>query len=219
MRWLDGRVPLALSSLSPSPSPTRLRRVVLAVAGLNFAWFWVEASVALAIGSVALFADSVDFLEDTAISLLIALALGWGARHRAIAGKIMAGILLVPAAAAVWQAVAKWGDPTPPAVGWLVLTAGSAALVNGLCAWLLARVRTAGGSLSRAAYLSARNDVLVNVAIIAMGLVTLWTGSGWPDLVLGLVIVAIGVHAAAEVWEVASEEHLAAKALAGEPPD
>ncbi len=138
MHWLDGRVPVPASSpLPPPPSPVRLRQVVLTVAGLNFAWFWVEAAVALAIGSVALFADSVDFLEDTSINLLIAMALGWGARHRAIAGKVMAGILLVPAAAAVWQAVAKWGDPVPPDVGWLVVTAGSAALVNGFCAWLL----------------------------------------------------------------------------------
>lgn len=196
---------------------TALRRVVLTVAGLNFAWFWVEVAVALAIGSVALFADSVDFLEDTAVNLLIALALGWGASHRALAGKVMAGILLVPATAALWQAVAKWGEPSPPDVGWLVATAGSAAVVNGVCAWLLAGVRTSGGSLSRAAYLSARNDVLVNVAIIVMALVTLWTGSGWPDLVLGLGIVALGVHAAREVWEVAGEEQLAAKAMAGKP--
>lgn len=187
------------------------------VAALNFAWFWLEVGVALAIASVALFADSVDFLEDTAISLLIALALGWGARHRAVAGKVMAGVLLLPAAAALWQAVTKWGDPAPPDVRWLVVTAGSAALVNGLCAWLLARVRADGGSLSRAAYLSARNDVLVNVAIIVMGAVTAATGSGWPDLVLGLGIIALGVHAAAEVWEVAREEHLAAKALAEDP--
>lgn len=196
---------------------TTLRRVVLTVAGLNLAWFWVEVVVASAIGSVALFADSVDFLEDTAVNLLIALALGWGASHRALAGKVMAGILLAPATAALWQAVAKWGEPSPPDVGWLVATAGSAAVVNGVCAWLLARVRTSGGSLSRAAYLSARNDVLVNVAIIVMALVTLWTGSGWPDLVLGLGIVALGVHAAREVWEVAGEEQLAAKAMAGKP--
>jgi Co/Zn/Cd efflux system component len=205
----------------PAPSadvldPGRLRRIVLAVAGLNAAGFAVEVAVALAIGSVALFADSVDFLEDTAISLLIALALGWGARHRAVAGKVMAGVLLVPAAAAVWQAVQKWGNPAPPDVPWLVVTALGAALVNGVCAWLLVRVRHAGGSLSRAAYLSARNDVVVNLLIVAMAAVTALTGSGWPDLVLGLVIVAIGVHSAAEVWEVADEEHLAAKALAGD---
>ena len=51
-----------------------LRRVVLVVAALNFGHFFVEFGVALAAGSVSLLADSVDFLEDTAINLLIAVA-------------------------------------------------------------------------------------------------------------------------------------------------
>jgi Co/Zn/Cd efflux system component len=35
---------------------------------------------------------------------------------------------------------------------------------------------------SRAAFLSARNDVLANVAIVAAGLATAATLSVWPDL-------------------------------------
>ncbi|MGL5929885.1 MAG: cation transporter, partial [Dermatophilaceae bacterium] len=65
------------------PAPGAVRRTVLVVAGLNGLGFVGEASVALAIGSVALFADSVDFLEDTSIALLIALALGWSLARRA----------------------------------------------------------------------------------------------------------------------------------------
>jgi Co/Zn/Cd efflux system component len=84
---------------------------------------------------------------------------------------------------------------------------------------LLTSVRHAGGSLSRAAFLSARNDVLVNVAIIAMGVVTVWTRSGWPDLILGSLIILLAGQAAHEVWEVSEEERLAAKVLAGEPID
>ncbi|MET0313621.1 MAG: cation transporter, partial [Hansschlegelia sp.] len=56
-----------------------LRKVVALVAGLNLAYFGVEFSVALSIGSVSLFADSVDFLEDASVNLLILLALGWSA--------------------------------------------------------------------------------------------------------------------------------------------
>ena len=48
---------------------------------------------------------------------------------------------------------------------------------------------------------------------------TLWTASGWPDLILGCVIIGLALHAAYEVWEVSEEERLAAKALAGEPID
>ncbi len=48
-----------------TPSAT-LRPVVARVAGLNLAYFGIEISVALAIGSLALIADSLDFLEDAA---------------------------------------------------------------------------------------------------------------------------------------------------------
>ncbi|MGL5930737.1 MAG: cation transporter, partial [Dermatophilaceae bacterium] len=175
-----------------------------------------EASVALAIGSVALFADSVDFLEDTSIALLIALALGWSLARRALAGRVMAAVILVPALAAAWQAVAKAADPVPPDVGPLALTAGAAALLNTACAVLLTRVRHHGGSLGRAAFLSARGDVVVNVAITGLAAVTAWTGSGWPDIVLGVVIVVVNGTAAFEVWRLAGDERLAARALAGE---
>ncbi|GGG43890.1 cobalt transporter [Kocuria dechangensis] len=195
-----------------------LRRTVLAVAGLNLAYFFVEIGVALAIGSVSLFADSVDFLEDTAVNLLIFLALGWSLHARAVAGRVMAVIILVPALAAAWQAFAKFSDPAAPDPVSLVVTAGGAVAVNLVCTLLLLRVREHAGSMTTAAFLAARNDVIVNAAIIVMGIVTALSGSGWPDLVLGVLIVVLNVGAAREVWEAAGEERLAARALTGEEP-
>ncbi|GAB2486394.1 cation diffusion facilitator family transporter [Luteococcus sediminum] len=196
-----------------------LRRTVMLVAVLNLAYFFVEGAVALAIGSVSLFADSVDFFEDFAVNSLIALALGWSLHRRAVAGKVMAGIIMLPALAAIWQAVTKFSDPHPPEVLSLVLTAGGAVVVNIACTWLLARWRSHGGSMTTAAFLAARNDVFANLAIIAMAGVTAATHSGWPDIVLGLFIVALNLTAAREVWEVAESESLAARALAGEDID
>ena len=58
---------------------TPLRRIVALVALLNLGYFGIEFAVALRIGSVSLFADSVDFLEDASVNLLILLAaLGCG---------------------------------------------------------------------------------------------------------------------------------------------
>lgn len=199
--------------------PRLLRRTVLIVAALNFAYFFVEFLVALSAHSVALLADSVDFLEDTAVNVLIFVALGWPLVRRAAMGKVMALVILGPAALAGWEAVQRFSAPEPPLVVPLVVASVGAIVVNGTSAWLLGKVRHHGGSLSRAAFLSARNDVLVNLAIIAMGLVTLWTSSGWPDLVLGCFIIALALRAAHEVWEVSEEERLAAKALAGEDLD
>lgn len=188
-----------------------LRRAVRLVAFLNLAYFGVEFAVALAIGSVSLFADSVDFLEDASINLLILLALGWSARRRARAGMALAAILLVPGLAALWTAWQKFNLPVAPDPVPLTLAGLGALAVNLSCALLLTRYRHHSGSLTRAAFLSARNDALANIAIIAAGLATAWLWhSAWPDLIVGIGIAAMNADAAHEVWEAARKEHAAA---------
>ncbi len=185
-----------------------LRRVVRWVAALNLGYFGIEFAVALAIGSVSLFADSIDFLEDAAVNLLILLGLGWSLRQRARLGMVLAGILLIPALATLWTAWGKVLLPVPPAPLPLTLAGAGALAVNLACAAMLARYRMQGGSLTRAAFLSARNDVLANIAIIGVGIATahVWS-SAWPDLILGLGIAAMNADAAREVWQAAREEH------------
>ncbi len=189
-----------------------LRRTVIIVALLNLGYFGIEFGVALAIGSVSLFADSVDFLEDTSINLLIALALGWRATNRARLGMALAGILLIPSLATVWTAWQKFLLPAPPAAIPLTLTGLGSLVVNLSCAFMLARFRTHSGSLTRAAFLSARNDAVANVAIVVAGFITVATNSGWPDLIVGLGILTINADAARKVWHAAREEHATAAA-------
>ena len=166
--------------------------------------------MARAIGSVSLFADSVDFLEDASVNFLIAIALGWSATSRARVGMALAGSLLIPGLATLWMAWEKFLVPLPPAPLPLSLAGAGALAINLSCAFMLVRFRAHSGSLTRAAFLSARNDALGNVAIIAAGLVTAYTLSGWPDLIVGLGIAAMNANAAREVWSVAREEHRAA---------
>lgn len=184
-----------------------LRKVVIIVAVLNLTYFGVEFAVALAIGSVSLFADSVDFLEDASVNFLIAIALGWSATSRARVGMALAGILFIPGLATLWTAWEKFLVPMPPAPLPLSLAGGGALVINLSCAFMLVQFRAHSGSLPRAAFLSARNDVMANVAIIAAGFVTAYTLSGWPDLIVGLGIAAMNADAAREVWSAAREEH------------
>ncbi len=192
---------------------TRLRTAVVVVAVLNLAYFGVEFTTAIAIGSVSLFADSVDFLEDASINILIAIAIGWTARRRAFLGMLLAIILLVPALAGLWTAWQKLASPVPPAPLPLTLTGLGALVINLFCAFILARFRDRHGSLTKAAFLSARNDALANLAIIAAGGVTafLWR-SAWPDLVVGVGIAIMNADAAREVWGAAHDERKKAEA-------
>ncbi|WP_438353900.1 cation transporter [Microbacterium sp. CJ88] len=183
-----------------------LRRVVLVVALVNLAYFFVEFAVALGIGSVSLFADSVDFLEDALINLLIFAALPWTASRRRTVGSALAFVILIPALATIWAAVAKAFDPYPPDPVPLTLTALGALAVNLTAALLLVPHRQHSGSLTKAAWLSARNDALANIAIIAVGLLTFWLATGWLDIIVGVGIGLLNADAARAVWRAARRE-------------
>src|SRR5215472_11301721 len=148
------------------------RQAVLTAAALNLLYFGIEFSVAIAIGSVSLFADSIDFLEDASVNFLILAAFGWSARNRARLGMALAWILLIPGLATLWTAGEKFLRFEAPSALPLTLTGAGALAVNLFCALMLARFHHHGGSLSRAAFLSARNDVIANLAIIMAGLIT-----------------------------------------------
>jgi Co/Zn/Cd efflux system component len=184
-----------------------VRRVIRFVAILNLAYFGIEFAVALAIGSVSLFADSIDFLEDASVNLLILVALRWSAPRRARLGMVLAGILLVPGLATLWSAWHKFLIPVPPAPVPLALAGAGALVVNLSCALMLTRYRHHAGSLTRAAFLSARNDALANIAIVGAGLTTVFVRSAWPDLIVGLGIALVNAGAAREIYTMARSEH------------
>ena len=183
-----------------------LKRAVAWVASLNLIYFALEFTVARRIASVSLFADSIDFLEDASVNALILMALRWSTRRRGIVGLSLAAILLMPALATAWTAWRKFALPIPPAPLPLTLTGLGALAINLTCALILARVCHVGGSLSRAAFLSARNDVLANVAIIGAGGLTLLWPSAWPDLLVGSGIFVLNLDAAREVYIAARAE-------------
>ena len=181
------------------------------VAALNLAYFGIEFAVALNIGSVSLFADSIDFLEDASVNFLIAVALGWSMTARARLGLALAGILLIPGLATLWTAWHKFVAPVPPAPVLLSLAGLGALVINLSCALALARFRSHRGSLTRAAFLSARNDAIANVAIVLAGVFTACTLSGWPDLIVGLGIATMNADAARQVWRAARAEQQTAR--------
>lgn len=195
-----------MSRTVPEPDRQALKRTVAIVAALNFGYFFIEFAIAAAIASVALFADSIDFLEDATVNMLVLLALGWTASKRRGVGIILAACLMIPALAALYTAWDKLAAPTVPDPALLTLAGLGALVVNGLCAILLSRVRHHGGSLSLAAFLSARNDVAANLAIIGAGLATAAIGSIWPDLIVGLGIALMNSNSAYDVFKAAMGE-------------
>jgi Co/Zn/Cd efflux system component len=176
-----------------------LRRTVLLVAGLNLAYFFVEFIYGRLFNSLALISDSIDFLEDASVNLLVVLALGWSMAKRKYVSYLLAGLLLVPGIAFLWNAINKLLNPVTPVAEGMTFVGLGALLINVFCAFLIARHKSEEHGLVLAAYYSARNDAIGNVLIIISGLITLITPSIWPDLLVGLLIFSLNAGAARSV--------------------
>jgi len=157
-----------------------IRNVVRVVAIANLSYFFVEFFFAVRIGSVSLFADSIDFLEDASVNILIFLASAFS-------------VLITT--------LYEINNPSTPDAISLTAVGFGALIVNFSCAFILAKFRQSQKSLVMAAYLSARNDALANVAIISAGITTIFWDSSIPDLAVGLAIGMLNANAAIKVWK------------------
>jgi Co/Zn/Cd efflux system component len=171
------------------------RRALFIAAGLNMAMVLVEVAAAFYANSMALFADAVDFYEDAMTYLMAVALIGFGYRVRAAFGMLLALMMVVPSLWIAWKAVEQFFYGVPPdplpmgVVGLLALG------VNLYCAWLLMPHRE-GDSAHQGVWLSTRNDAIANLAIVLAAVATAFTGSIWPDVVVGIVIAGINVQAA-----------------------
>lgn len=191
----------ANQEISASSLSSSARRIVGVVALLNGAAAVAEATVAASIGSVSLFADSADFLEDFLINGLVYCALGWSVTSRRKASYGLAALIFIPAVAAFGTAIFKLFSHSVPDPTALTVTSVAALMINLVCAILLLRLRVTGSALTRGAWLAARNDALANILMIAAGITTVFWFSIWPDVVTGVLMGIINCFAAKEVFE------------------
>ena len=184
-----------------------LRRTVLTVATLNLIYFAIEFYFGRRFNSISLISDSIDFLEDASINILIALAIGWSLQKRQITSYFLAIILLIPGIAFIWNAISQLLSPEIPEGAGMSFVGLGALVINVTCAIIIARHKNEEGGLVKAAYFSARNDAIANVLIITAGASTVIYPSIIPDLLIGIIIFIMNADAAKAVLKAARSEN------------
>ena len=180
-----------------APDP-HYRRVLWAALGINLAMFAVEIVASLTAGSVSLRADALDFLGDAANYALALLVVGRALRLRASAallkGGVMGGFGAWVAASTVYNAIFA----TVPKAEIMGAIGVAALAANLTVAALLYRHRQ-NDSQALSVWLCTRNDVLVNLAVIAAGAGVWASGTPWPDIAVAAVIAWLGLSSAKRV--------------------
>jgi Co/Zn/Cd efflux system component len=184
--------------LDPHRGNSAFRRVLWIALGVNAVMFMVEIGAGVAAGSASLQADALDFLGDAANYAISLLVIGMTLRYRATAalvkGATMAAFGLWVVGTAIWHA---WHGTLPSAftmgaVGFVALAANAASF--GLL-W----AHRDGDANMRSAWICTRNDVLGNVAVLLAAGGVFGTGTGWPDIIVAVIMAGLALQGATTV--------------------
>jgi Co/Zn/Cd efflux system component len=180
-------------------------RVLWTVIAINASMFVVEMASGIAAGSMALQADALDFLGDTATYAISLYVIGRPDRVRASAA-LLKGISL--GALGLWvlgvtiYQVFVLGVPDGLVMGGVGLLAFAA---NAISALLLLRFRD-GDANVRSVWLCSRNDALGNLAVVVAASGVIATGTGWPDLLVAGIMASLFLYSAISIVRQALRE-------------
>ena len=185
-----------------SHTPANFGRAFAIGIALNMAFVVTEATFGVLSHSLALVADAGHNLSD-----VFGLMLAWGAsvlvkraptprrtyglrRSSVLAALFNAIFLLIAIGAIAWEAVHRFGNPTPVGGNTVMIVAGIGIVINAATAWLFMSGRESDINI-RGAYLHMVADAGVSVGVVLAGLAIRLTGASWIDPVVSLVIVAV----------------------------
>lgn len=166
--------------------------------GINAIMFVVEMSSGLIAQSTGLIADSLDMFADAAVYGLALYAVGHSVKMQVRAAHLAGVLQLILALGVLAEVVRRFVFGSEPESLTMMVIAFIALIANTSCLVLIAKHRE-GGAHMKASWIFSANDVVINIGVIAAGALVAWTGSGYPDLIIGTVVGLIVLNGARRI--------------------
>lgn len=188
--------------INNSPAYRRVLWISLIANGVMFV---VQIIASYFANSVALLANSLDFLSDAANYGISIYVLGHTLAVRAKAS-IFKGLSLGAVGLwAAWETIIQAFEPVLPEPFIMTVVSLVALAVNVGCTLLLYRYR-GGDSNSRSVWLCSRNDALGNIAVLFAAGGVFAFANVWPDVIVAIILAWMAVSAAWQILRTARAE-------------
>lgn len=190
----------AASAKATEAQETQILKWLLAINGFMFL---VEIVAGWIAQSTGLIADSLDMFADAAVYGLALYAVGHSVKKKLKAAHISGWLQITLALGALSEVARRFIFGSEP-VSDLMMGFGLVALTaNVTCLMLIFKSKESGAHM-KASWIFSANDVIANLGVILAGALVAWTGSRYPDLVIGIIIGVIVLNGARRILQLKS---------------
>jgi Co/Zn/Cd efflux system component len=166
--------------------------------GINALMFVVELGAGLIAQSTGLIADSLDMFADAAVYGVALYAVGHSVKMQVRAAHVAGVLQLLLALGVLAEVVRRFAFGSEPESLLMMAVAFVALVAKTSCLMLIAKHRE-GGAHMKASWIFSANDVVINMGVITAGALVAWTGSRYPDLIIGTIVGLIVLHGARRI--------------------
>lgn len=165
---------------------------------INAVMFFAELALGIYAQSTGLIADSLDMFADAAVYGLALFAVGRAAKMKTQAAHFAGWLQLLLALGAIAEVIRRFIVGSDPESALMMGVGLLALLANVTCLAMIAKKRDRGAHMT-ASYIFSANDVIANLGVIVAGILVAWSGSPYPDLIIGIVIAVIVLNGARRI--------------------
>jgi cation transport ATPase len=166
--------------------------------GINAVLFVVEMTAGLIAHSTGLVAESLDNFADAAVYGLALYAVGHSVKMQVRAAHLAGVLQLILAVGVLAEVVRRFVFGSEPESLVMMGIAFIALIANTTCLLLISKHRE-GGAHMKASWIFSANDVVINLGVITAGALVAWTGSNYPDLIIGSIAGIIVLNGARRI--------------------
>lgn len=179
--------------------------VLIKLLALNGIMFVVEFIVGIIGESTGVLADSLDMLADALVYTVALYAVGRDSGIKTKAAYLSGGFQVLIALGIGADIIRRAIFGSEPSSLLMFIVSIVALAVNTYCLKLISREKE-GEVHMRASYIFSKNDVLANSGVIIASILIYFTGSRWPDLIIGTLITLLVMRGGFQILAEAKRE-------------
>jgi Co/Zn/Cd efflux system component len=184
-------------------SSSQQRQLLWTVLTINFAFFVLELTTGVISRSMGLVADSLDMLADALVYGLSLLAVGSTLARKKTVAKYSGYFQMTLALLGFVEVLRRvFGFEAIPDFRYMIVVSLLALVANSICLYLLQRSRDREAHM-QASMIFTSNDIIINLGVVAAGLLVNWLNSKLPDLVIGTIVFLLVMRGAQRILKLA----------------
>ncbi len=172
------------------------KKLLWTVLIINFLFFLVEIIAGLMADSMGLVADSLDMLADSFVYAISLFAVGGPLIRKKRTARVAGYFQITLSVIGMIEVLRRFfGLARVPDFATMIMVSALALTANAFCLYLLQKTKSKEAHM-RASMIFTSNDVVINLGVIAAGVLVKVSNSNLPDLIIGSIVFVLVIQGA-----------------------